>query len=525
MQSSLRLRAVKAFADQVLQSGRDRYGKKQNRENTPLFADGIYLNSKEHLLWGPADTEKAYISSNLVNQQNLLRTLTGLGRLLENDQYEQAVRDCLNYHFDVLQDPGGLLAMGGHRGIALDSLEVIGNSSKVHELKDSLPFYKAMFDVNPEATSKYIRAFWAMHVMDWQNLEITRHGSYGKEIPENLWEESFENPEPFRKTHGLSFLNAGNDLMYGAANLYKYDGDEGAWLWCGRLANMYYKSRHPETNLGVYQFTQPLKRGEWKPGDPFYSSFGDRAQLQFGQELGEDALEGYMLLRSHATSIYVKHGLMQLDIAEMLGEEGKMFLDSVLSGMLAYQKHAYIPETNLLRPLLANGTDLSGFVVPRDGYFGAAGRVFQQLPAESCFFLAWARAFNVTGELKLWDMIANMAKAYGLGDWGTNPEQPKKIYFPTSLADPQVIFGLLDIWQKTGKEDYLALAKLIGDNLIKEQNADGYFVTPDTNYVMFDDIRPLALLSLEAALAGKYRLIPRYLGGTGSGHWSRHYRF
>lgn len=523
MSISFRLLSVKTFADQVLALGRDCYGSQQNRPNTPLFADGIYLDTEQHILWEQPDSHTQHISSNLVNQQNLFRTLTGLTRLLGTDQYKNAVADSLAYHFENLQDPGGLLAMGGHRGIELDSLEPIGFSGLVHELKDALLFYDAMFEVDETAASKYIKAFWCMHVMDWQHLEISRHGDYGQSLPDGLGNESFGNPEPFRKTRGLSFLSAGNDLIYAAANLYKYTNDQNAWAWCERLANMYYQARHPKTNLGVYQYTQPLKRVEPGPGDPFYSHYGDRAQRQFGAELGADAIEGYMLLRSQASSIYIKHGLMQLDIAEQLGTKGQHYLDNVLAGMLAYQNYAYIPETNMLRPLLANGTDLTGFIVPRDGYYGPAGRVFQQFPADPCFFLAWCRAFNVTGETKLWEMITNMAKAYGLGEWGLNPKQPQNLNLKTTLTDPEIIFGLLDIWHMTGQHDYLALAGVIGDNLVKTHLQAGFFVDPGAKHAMFDDLRPLAILTLEAALDGKYTTIPRYVGGLGSSHWSRYY--
>ena len=102
--------------------------------------------------------------------------------------------------------------------------------------------------------------------------------STGRCLPRIYGPQDFVDPEPFRATLGLSFLSAGNDVIGAAAALYKYTQDQGAWLWCNRLANMYYKARHPETNLGVYQYTQPIKQMEPGSNDNFFSCFGDRAQ-------------------------------------------------------------------------------------------------------------------------------------------------------------------------------------------------------------------------------------------------------
>jgi len=509
------LELVKEFCDRVLAEGR--------LDNPPLFADGINIVTKEYLKWCHRDHQQQIASSNLGNQQNLLRTLVGLSRFTGESKYSEAAEETLSYHFNVLQDPGGLLQWGGHRGINLDNLQIVGFSGLVHELKDILPFYEVMFKVNPEAAAKFVRGFWHAHVNDWAHLEISRHGQYGQVPTEDLWTQDFVDPEPFRATLGLSFLSAGNDLIYAAAALYKYTQDQGAWLWCNRLANMYYKARHPETNLGVYQYTQPIKQMEPGPNDNFFSCFGDRAQRQFGPELGPDALEGYMIFRSQAVSIYVKHGLMQLEVAEMLEEQGRLYLEGVLAGMLAYQKYAYIPETNMLKPLLANGRDLSGFVLQRDGYYGRKGRVFEQFPADPCFFSAWARAFSLTKEIKLWSMLSGMAKAFSLGNWGANPEKPEEINQVTPAKDPQIIFGLIDVWQATGNVQYLELAKQVADNLIKAEYRLGYFVPQEQDIAYFDHLTPLALLSLAAALENQHHLIPKFIGGVGSAHWSFHY--
>ena len=66
------LAAVRQFADQVLAHGRDVYGKP-----TPLFVDGLNVDTREPVKWKWADG-KEWVLCNLANQQGLFRTLDGL---------------------------------------------------------------------------------------------------------------------------------------------------------------------------------------------------------------------------------------------------------------------------------------------------------------------------------------------------------------------------------------------------------------------------------------------------------------
>jgi len=72
-ESSKYLDAVREFADNVLQYGRDSYGPK----HTPLFVDGLNIHTREPVKWIDPDGTK-WIQSNFASQQTLLRTLDGL---------------------------------------------------------------------------------------------------------------------------------------------------------------------------------------------------------------------------------------------------------------------------------------------------------------------------------------------------------------------------------------------------------------------------------------------------------------
>lgn len=126
--------------------------------------------------------------------------------------------------------------------------------------------------------------------------------------------------------------------------------------------------RDKKTGLGVYQFTQALKPAETSDGSDTNSKYGDRAQSQFGREFGPAALEGNMMLKGRTGTLYSENALMQLQLAKYLGKDGDDIRKWTLDGLKAFAKYAYDESNNTFRPMLANGTDLSNYTLPRDGY-------------------------------------------------------------------------------------------------------------------------------------------------------------
>ena len=515
-----RLGAVVAFAERVLREGRDRYGHARGGVDTPLFADGVHPRSGEHVRWRPEQGEP-FPASNLANQQNLLRTLVALSLVSGDEQYVEAAEAAVRYHFDALQDPGGLLQWGGHRLINLETLRPGGNKGLVHELKDVLPFYEFMFAVDSWATRRFVEGFWNAHVLEWSTLEISRHGEYGLEAGP-LWEHSFADPEPFRKVVGLSFLSAGNDLIYSAGMLHLATGEEGPLRWMKRLAGMYVKARHPRTGLGAYQYTQPLKRREPESDRDTHSACGDRALRQLGPEFGPEAIEGNVLLAPQARSIYGVNALMQLALAERLGVNGRELVEWTAAGLAAYARHAYVPERNQFKPLLANGTDLSGHVLPRDGYYGRAGRVLEPFAADGLFLAAYARAYRLTGDEAIWQVVRQIARGLGLGELGDGPGRGSRPHPSVACRDPRAIFALLELYDVGRCPVYLELAERVGENLLATSFAEGYF-SGGGETVLFDSLEPWALLALEAARRPGAGEFPRYAGGAASRHAGAYY--
>ena len=145
------------------------------------------------------------------------------------------------------------------------------------------------------------------------------------------------------KVMDLRFSTPGQILYMQGAFSTPLTGEEGALTWSKRLAEQYVRARHPKTDLGAYQFSKPIRHKQ-PPDGPLtglftFSDYGDRAENQFGKDFPGVALEGWELF--NGSGIYTAPALMQLELAERLGDKGKEFIDWTLSGLYAYAKYAY----------------------------------------------------------------------------------------------------------------------------------------------------------------------------------------
>jgi pectate lyase len=501
-----RVDAVRTFADTVLEHARDDY-----RETpTPLFVDGLNVDRLQPPRW--VHEGEAWIPSNLASHQNLLRTLVGLSALTGDDRYREEALATVETGFHLLQHDAGLFDWGGHRFYDLASGRAVGEGYR-HELKHHYPFYELMREVDPEGTVRFIEAFWNAHVLDWGTLDMNRHGDYDLPMGE-LWDSEFEGAEPFFDGIGLTFINCGSDLIHAGAMHFLFTGEEGALTWAKRLAEQYVRARHPETGLGAYQFSKPKRRKE-PPAEgpvPPSSAYGDRAENQFGPEFGEVAREGWMI-RS-PSSIYGVSALMQMQLFERLGEDGREFLDWTVDGLRAWAEYGYDPEENLARPIWADGTDLTGYEIRRDGYYGPKGRVLEAEAPTGTLLWSYATAHRLTGEPDVWETVRAMARGRGLGEIGSAPGVDVDVNLATDEADSHVLFGLLEICRASDDPSYRDLAARVGDNIVRDHFHEGFFL-PDTEHLHapVNAIEPLALLALEATLRGERESVPRYCGG------------
>ena len=479
---------VRTFADNVLEFGRDVYGP----EHTPLFVDGININTHEPAVL-KCDRESAaawkmpndWVLSNLANQQNLFRVFVSLTQLTGDPKYKQAAKEATRYAFDHCRHESGLLYWGGHTAWDAATDQPVGEGrthgfAGKHEFKNNLPFYELMWEVDPELTKQFIEAFWSNHVLDWSNLDMNRHGVY-EPIRENLWQDEYVGgPLPF-VGKGLTFMNAGSDLVYAGAILTRLTGDERPLVWAKRMAKRYVEVRHPTTGLGADNYSIHQSRR-------MIGQFGE----QFGERFNEAGVTSLYGCR------YGRSAVTQLKLYEILGTQGKEFKQWALEDLKAYAVHAYDWSDHTFWSLLIDGTRLCAEDRKKEGYVRLDW--LTKRPPEAIHFWAYALAYKQTGDVFFWKMCREMAIANQLADLGETPGGPLPENIQTSSADPNIVFGLLDLFQATKQPSYLALARKVGDNLCESRFHKGFFVNSKKHiYAKFDDAVPLALLYLEAA--------------------------
>ena len=491
------LSVLEKYAETVFANSLDRYG-----EETPLFLDGVNLETLEPVTWQYDHHE--WVLANLANQQNLLRTLVGLTELTEEPKYKEAAVSAVQFGFENLVTPNGLMYWGGHTAYDARGDEWVGRRyhwlgkkrSPVHELKATYPYYDLMWEIDEEATRRFIRAFWECHMREWERLDFDRHGGVEspKRIDESVWEHDFAADSPVGYIgKGRTFVNAGSDLLFAGAMLYDLDGEKPALQWAERLAGQYAKTSDPKTGLRGYQFTRPAK---------------DRAEEQFGDLFPEKVVDEAHLFEPNSLAAPL---LTQIHLAERLGKKGDSFLKWAIADLEGIGRSAYDDSTGKLRRTLLDGTDLSATEMPRDGYFGPKGSISGQWPAADYFIVYAAAATLVdrTAHPELWEMARKIGKANRLGDIGSEEGEGRALNFETDLSNPEFIFGLLDLQEITGDRSFLDLGCVIADNLIKIRMSNGYFKQEgDYRFTRVSRPESMALLHLAGSLLNRRDDLP-----------------
>ncbi|SFL44195.1 pectate lyase [Halogranum rubrum] len=498
--------SIRTHADTVVEHGRDRYGD----ERTPLLADALDGETMEALPYDARDVDGDRRLSNFAFQQEFLRVLVGLTRLTGTREYSEEAATIVTWVFDELTDDAGLVYWGGHAAYDLDRDEVVVHKDS-HELKFEYPFYEFLWEVDEARTRQFIETFWEAHVREWETLDFNRHGAWTdepdvdatSEVP-SPWNHEYEGGDVFFWGDGLTFVNTGSDLYYAAGVLASLTDDDGPLAWSENLARRYVETRQ-EPGISGYQFSQ----------HPSYcdgpSIRGDRAQYQFAPYIHGDHLvyEGTLFRPRPIVQ------RQQLTLGERLGERGTSFTQWAVEELRAWRQAAYRPETNDFEPMLTDGFSLEGFVCRRDGYFGPKGRIVGPIEAGSDFFWLYAQAYRATGDSVCWQMVLDIARGLGLGHLGPQAGSPE--IHPTDTAEPldfSTLYGLLELYEATGRDPYLEAAATVGRELHATgfDDSAGAFVD-ERGRILLDDPRPLALLHLATVLRdGERTALPTPVG-------------
>ena len=62
-------------------------------------------------------------------------------------------------------------------------------------MKRDYPYYPIFWETDPVATRRMLASHWSSHIQDWGFMNFTRHGSYVKELNEEvLWNHPITKP-------------------------------------------------------------------------------------------------------------------------------------------------------------------------------------------------------------------------------------------------------------------------------------------------------------------------------------------
>jgi pectate lyase len=474
--------AIREFADNILEYGRDHYGKK----HSPLFVDGINVTTKEGV------KVENMVMCNVASQQYLMRYLCALSALTGDKKYKKAAIDAMRYFLrdkkgrKLLQgDPQGrkelpknLLPWGGHSFYDLEADRVSGKL--VHELKNHSPYYDLMWEADKKRAALFIKAFWRNHIYDWRNLNFNRHSDSGHITPSDkrFWlanKDKYKGgPLPIPSGAG-SFFYSGMDLCYAAACYYKFSGDKDALLWAKRLAGRYMEARDKKTGLG----------GDMLSWNDKYSS--PLAPLYPGHKIIDWAT---MTLEDRRYNV---SAVSRMRIYEMLGpEDGREFLTWTLEDLKAYGKWAYDEKDNSFWCMITDGTkidvDYLKDYLKKTGSGAFEPTAYKKKYAGGSYFYAYALAYRLSKDKFMLEMCKKMMKFYKPGG-------------------PSGIHGLIELYKATKDKKYLDMAIKIGDGYLNSFH-NGFFVSPTSRNCKFSHSILFALLRLDAVILGMEDKIP-----------------
>ena len=503
------LNAVREFADNVLKYGRDTYGPK----HTPLFVDGLNIHTHEPVKWIAPNGDR-WILSNLASQQNLFRTLDGLTKITGDPKYRQAAMEAIEYAFENLRSPNGLLYRGGHQ--AYDALGDKPCGNWIHELKIGHPFYELMWEVNPQATKQFVDSFWSAHILDWSYLDMDRHGDLQEPL-EEPWKRHYKGGPVFFEGNGIPFVTTASDLCYAAAILSKLSGKKDPLIWAKRLAYRYVETRDPRTGISSYVYSLPKNPPKHPLADDFKGRmvhsgalFPPCIEMTLDPKIYKCKFGSFIVSPGIPCSSFPQPWICSLMIGQLLGEEGRAFTQWALEELTTRGRVAYRATDNVWIPMLLDGTDLEGYAYKEDVAYGPKGTVFKPISAVPMDLWGCALAYRLTNDEFTWDMTRYIAQGNGLGDIGATAEDRPKLQIPSDHFDPYSLLAFLELYKKTNINAFLKATQDIGDNILAIRFHKGFFVPSDKHiYTKLDAIEALVLLHLDATIRRKDSSVPQ----------------
>ncbi len=221
--------AAKAYADAMVERGRDTYGDK----HSPLFA--VALNRQTMKIddfpternafpgvKGVRGKDRSMFGANPQDDMDLYEVLYTLSELTGDQKYAGAADDALEYFFKNCRSPKtDLLAWGEHLFWNLKNDSMGPRRDKHHEIRAAWPFWDACYRLAPDASWQVALAFWDHQIHDKQTGNFSRHALWHHHSPDTdmefpryagqmilTWADAYARPENANRERRAELLTA-----------------------------------------------------------------------------------------------------------------------------------------------------------------------------------------------------------------------------------------------------------------------------------------------------------------------------
>ena len=504
--------------------------------------------------------------SDLSTNFELHRAMVGLSNMLDDESYRERVLDMYQWYLDYGLTKDELFLMGNHRVFDLDTGRLTEQNEKYDtdipymEIEDRDFYSEPFVELDSEQYVRFCQAFWANCIQDWSTLVFNRHTIINNRptdfsVLERLdrFDETAQDGEfkyiPFI---GLTFMSTGNILIKTASDAYLYgDPDDiknqNLKIWGYNFIRRFLNTKHKDTDMFGTMFVSSLYsegRGDLEAtyGERWWEteegakagaqySFGDRAYNQFAQtcvdngliteEQMPEILEGAMISGDRIFGRFAWECFEYADkVMGLETEEGKGIVVDYTKCIKSIIEHAYDTSTNKFDTIFTNGVDISDMKWKRPGYWGKAGNTFGQWDLTEASLLTMVKAYETSSvypELQeereyIWEFLKTyLDKKYSIGDIGNPLENiPPKFNKNISCKSTGLVRLLVSFYEETGYEDYLNLARIIGNNIVNKTFKYNMFISDNKlRYITTEAESQYVLLLIEQAIRKEDNLLPK----------------
>ena len=178
------LSLVKAYADAMINDGRDTYGAK----HSPLFASALNRRTMQigvfEDITGVRKGDRTVGGSNPQVDSDLYAILYRLTELSGDKKYANQADQALEFFFSHCQSPlTGLMTWGEHLYWDFER-EAMGGNDLAHEIKGEWPFWDECYRLAPEACWKFAIGLWDHQIANKKTGDFSRHAKWSSHGPQ-----------------------------------------------------------------------------------------------------------------------------------------------------------------------------------------------------------------------------------------------------------------------------------------------------------------------------------------------------